>query len=183
MLRLRTSSALSALALAIGIAGTGWLSTLTSGWPGPRVRVAAVRHGSPAQHPSSPSRRGHGPVHAVQVRRPGAERARGNLGAAQAAATIASTPLQPVAMPADAARSWDRLRGHLDGRVVLHLDIDGNGRVRAASLIASSGDPILDHHALRSVRGWRFAVPAGRPAGISGELPMVFTSRAAALAR
>ncbi|MCW8808073.1 MAG: energy transducer TonB [Rhodanobacter sp.] len=182
MLRLRTSSALSALALAIGIAGTSWLSTLTSGWPGPRVRVAATRHGSLAQRPSSPSRHGHGPVRAVQVRHPGAERSRGDLGAAQAAAT-ASTSLQPVAMPADTARSWDRLRGHLDGRVVLHLDIDGNGRVHAASLIASSGDPVLDQHALHSVRGWRFAVPTDRPAGISGELPMVFTSRTAALAR
>ena len=33
MLRLRTTTALSVLALAVGIAGTGWLSALTAHWP------------------------------------------------------------------------------------------------------------------------------------------------------
>ncbi|MGB5940500.1 MAG: energy transducer TonB, partial [Rhodanobacter sp.] len=78
---------------------------------------------------------------------------------------------------ADTSQSWEELRGHLDGRVLLHVDIDGSGRVRAASLSESSGDPVLDAHALRSVRGWRFAVPSDHPDGLSGELPMRFTSR------
>lgn len=86
-------------------------------------------------------------------------------------------------MPGDTSQSWDRLRGHLDGRVVLHLDIDGRGRVEAARLVDTSGDPVLDEHALRSVRRWSFAVPADHPDGISGELPMVFSSAAAASAR
>jgi protein TonB len=57
------------------------------------------------------------------------------------------------------------------------LRVDGAGRVQGASVIASSGDPILDRHALRSVRGWRFAVPADHPDGLSGELPMRFSSQ------
>ena len=56
------------------------------------------------------------------------------------------------------------------------VSIDGSGRVTAASLAESSGDSVLDAHALASVRGWRFAVPADRPDGFSGELPMRFTS-------
>jgi periplasmic protein TonB len=36
---------------------------------------------------------------------------------------------------------------------------------------------VLDEHALRSVRGWRFAVPLDRPNGLSGELPMRFSSQ------
>jgi protein TonB len=30
---------------------------------------------------------------------------------------------------------------------------------------------------LRSVQGWRFAVPPGYPDGLSGELPMRFSSQ------
>jgi protein TonB len=55
--------------------------------------------------------------------------------------------------------------------------VDGSGRVSAASLSESSGDPVLDAHALRSVRGWRFAVPPDHPDGLSGELPMRFSSQ------
>jgi protein TonB len=61
--------------------------------------------------------------------------------------------------------------------VVVHLRIDGVGQVQSATLVASSGDPVLDRHALSSVRGWRFAVPAGHPDGVSGELPMLFSSQ------
>ena len=89
----------------------------------------------------------------------------------------------PLATPADTSQSWEQLRGHLDGRVLLHLDIDGQGQVSAASLIQSSGDPVLDEHALRSVRGWRFAVPADHPDGLSGELPMRYSSQGDRIAR
>ncbi|MGB5938956.1 MAG: MBL fold metallo-hydrolase, partial [Rhodanobacter sp.] len=41
MLRLRTTTTLSLLALAIGVAGTGWLSTQTGAWPGPPARYTA----------------------------------------------------------------------------------------------------------------------------------------------
>ena len=63
----------------------------------------------------------------------------------------------------------------------MQLQVDATGRVGNASVIASSGDPILDQHALRSVRGWRFAVPPGHPDGVSGELPMRFSSQGRAM--
>ena len=73
--------------------------------------------------------------------------------------------------------AYDQLRGHLDGRVVMHVSVDGGGRVTAASVAESSGDAVLDAHALRSVRNWRFAVPPDHPDGLSADLPMRFSSR------
>jgi protein TonB len=99
------------------------------------------------------------------------------------AALVPAPALVPLATPADTSQSWEQLRGHRDGRVLLHLDIDGQGQVSAASLIQSSGDPVLDEHALRSVRGWRFAVPADHPDGLSGELPMRYSSQGDRIAR
>jgi protein TonB len=58
--------------------------------------------------------------------------------------------------------------------VVLEVGTDGDGRVTDASVARSSGDPVLDAHALATVRHWRFAVPAGFPQGVHGELPMRF---------
>jgi len=175
MFRLRTTTTLSLLALAVGIVGTGWLSTQTSVWSGPPVRYTAqvdtptALRARPSPHRPrrsprvAPARRTLPPVVAGDE--------------AQAAITAPAPALVPLATPADTSQSWDELRGHLDGRVLLHLDIDGNGRVTAASLSESSGDPVLDAHALRSVRGWRFAVPPDRPDGFDGELPMRFSSR------
>ncbi len=176
MFRLRTTTTLSLLALAVGIAGTGWLSTLTADWPGPPPRFAATRTSSPAPRTLPSPRRSHAPARVVQT-----PRARTDISAADAGGAQASVPpppeLVPLAMPSDTSQPWYKLRGHLDGRVLLRVDIDGSGRVSAASLSESSGDPILDAHALRSVRGWRFAVPPDHPDGLSGELPMRFSSR------
>ena len=179
MLRLRTTTGLSALALAIGIAGTGWLSTLTVGWRGPAPRLAATRHESsmPRALPSPRQR----PLRVVQVRRADADRSASDMGEAHAAAP--APELVPLAMPGDTSQSWDELRDHLDGRVVLHVGVDGNGRVHEASLVESSGDPVLDEHALRSVRGWRFAVPDDHPDGISGDLPMRFSAQGERIAQ
>ncbi len=94
-----------------------------------------------------------------------------------AAAHAVPVELLPLTTPVDASMSWDELRGHLDGRVIVHVAIDGRGRVNAASLAESSGDPVLDEHALRSVRNWHFAVPSDHPDGLSGDLPMHFSSR------
>ncbi|TPG09695.1 energy transducer TonB [Rhodanobacter glycinis] len=184
MLRLRTTTGLSVLALAIGIAGTGWLSTLTVGWRGPTPRLASAQQGSSARRHALPSpRHRQGPVSVVRVHRAKADRAASDMGEAQAAVLAPASELVPLAMPGDTSQSWDELRGHLDGRVVLHVGIDGNGRVGAASLVESSGDPILDEHALRSVRGWRFAVPAEHPDGFGGDLPMRFSSHGDGIAR
>ncbi len=175
MFRLRTTTTLSLLALAAGVAGTGWLSEQTSVWPGPPARYVvqvdtptAMRAGPSPHRPRrsprlAPARRMPPPVVVADE--------------AQAAIAAPAPELVPLATPADTSQSWDELRGHLDGRVLLHVDIDGNGRVSAAGLAESSGDPVLDQHALRSVRGWRFAVPPDHPDGLSGELPMRFTSR------
>ncbi|MGB3382650.1 MAG: energy transducer TonB, partial [Rhodanobacter sp.] len=51
MLRLRTTTGLSVLALAIGIAGTGWLSTLTASWPDAPRGIAASHDGPASARP------------------------------------------------------------------------------------------------------------------------------------
>ena len=177
MPRLRTTTGLSLLLLAGGIAGTGWLSTLTAGWSGPVAKTPS-RHSAVIAKAPVP-RHARAPVHVAKtkvVRTAPQEMA-------PAAAPSPPTPLEPVAMPYDTTQPWYKLRGHLDGRVVVHVDTDGRGQVDRASLVESSGDPVLDEHALRSVRGWRFAVPADHPAGVSGELPMRFSSHQDSLAR
>ncbi|HUH55282.1 MAG TPA: energy transducer TonB [Rhodanobacter sp.] len=175
MPRLRTTTGLSLLLLAGGIAGTGWLSTLTAGWSGP-VAKTPTRHSATIAK-ASVQRHAHAPVHVAKVVRTAPQEV------TPAAAPTPPAPLEPVAMPYDTTQPWYRLRGHLDGRVVVHVDTDGRGQVDRASLVESSGDPVLDEHALRSVRGWRFAVPADHPAGVSGELPMRFSSHQDSLAR
>ncbi|OOG61870.1 hypothetical protein B0E46_14360 [Rhodanobacter sp. B04] len=169
MLRLRTSAGLSLLALAAGVAGTVWLSSLTAGWHGPAARLSMIQH-APRRHAL--------PLLAHRLRPTGLVQAPHVVAERRIETSPPSAPatLVPLAMPDDTSQSWETLRGHLDGHVVAHLDIDGSGRVRAARLVESSGDPVLDAHALRSVQGWHFAVPAGHADGISGELSMRFSS-------
>ncbi|WEN15437.1 energy transducer TonB [Rhodanobacter sp. AS-Z3] len=177
MLRLRVTSSLSLLALAIGIVGTGWLSTLTEVWPGPPQRYLAGNHlpvTAPARHSRTAAR-------AERASRRPTYRPVSEEPAPPA--TPATPELIPLATPSDNSQSWDVLRGHLDGRVVMHVDIDGGGRVSSSRISQSSGDPVLDEHALRSVRGWRFAVPTDYPNGFAGELPMRFSSRGDGVSR
>lgn len=175
MLRLRTTSGLSALALAVGVAGTAWLCSLTAGWVGPPAQMASAPSAAALHHPPR-VHRWHGPVSVVQVRRVHSASLAEDGGGAHAADVRHPPALVPVATPDDASQPYYQLRGHLDGRVLVHLHVDGAGRVIEARVAQSSGDPILDQHALRSVRAWRFAVPAGYSAGISGVLPMRFAS-------
>jgi protein TonB len=72
---------------------------------------------------------------------------------------------------------------HAIGSVVLHLTVDGQGQVTAASVAQSSGDDILDTNAMDIARRWRFAVPADHPQGLSGDLPMRFTGESAQIAQ
>ena len=170
-MRLRTSTGLSLLALALGIAGTGWLSTQTADWRGPPGLAAAPRALSPVRR--APPRRMR--VLPAPMRRPRAwESVRDSTIAV--AAPAQAPALLPLSTPPDTSLPWDALRGHLDGRAVVHVQIDGSGRVSAATLAQTSGDPVLDDYALRSVRGWRFAVPPENPDGLSGDLPMRFSS-------
>jgi protein TonB len=174
VLRLRTTTTLSLLALATGIAGTQWLSGFGTGWAGPSERVAGY---VPAAHRAGvravPRRAAHQPRAFVAV----AHRVvlPPVVAAAQAETPTPPPELVPVSMPATPV-SWSQMEGHLHGRVLLHVSIDGDGRVADATLAASSGDAVLDAHALATVRGWRFAVPADHPDGFSGDLPMRFTS-------
>lgn len=181
MLRLRTTVALSVLGLAVGLGGTQWLSDRsdasqahTAQRPASVAAVAAL--GRPVAAPRHRSRPMGRPAPAMAppplVHRPSlatADVTRGD--------TVAAPPeLVPIEMPAEHGTPYDQLRGHLDGRVVLHLSVDGQGDVTAAAVVQSSGDAVLDAHALRSVRGWRFALPPDHPAGLSADLPMQFSS-------
>lgn len=167
MFRLRTTASLSLLSLAVGIGGTAWLSQRTAGWaglPAHAARWPTYHHALAQRRPRSPA-----PWLAVHRAEP-----RATAAMDVQAATPAPVELVPVAMPTRPV-PYQAMRHHLDGRVLLHLHVDGQGRVLAAAVAASSGDAVLDAHALATVRDWRFAVPAGHPDGISGELPMRFT--------
>lgn len=174
MLRLRTTTWLSLLALVAGVAGTGWLSTQTANGRAPPARAVASSPAMSWRHAALPLSRRLAALSVMRGRQTAPSHLAGELSAAPA--------LLPLRTPADTSLPWEVLRGHLDGRAVVHLRVDGAGRVSAARLVESSGDPVLDDYALRSVRGWRFAVPPDAPDGLSGDLPMRFsTARAASV--
>lgn len=174
MLSLRTTTGLSTLALLIGVAGTGWLSSLTHQWHEPSDRLAMVDRTHAVARTPPKVHHSRGPITVVQQPR---RASRHDTAGDSGAHASVPTTLQPLATPDDTSQSWAQLRGHLDGRVVMRVRIDGTGRVESARVATSSGDPVLDQHALRSVRGWRFAVPSSHPNGLSGELPMLFSSQ------
>ena len=166
MLRLRTTTTLSLLALAVGIGGTAWLSQQTAGWAG--LPAHAARWPTYRQAVARRRPRSHAPwlaVHRV---------AREATATVTVQAAPAPVELVPVAMPARPV-PYEAMRRHLQGQVLLHLRVDGQGNVVDAAVAASSGDAVLDAHALATVRDWRFAVPADHPDGISGDLPMRYT--------
>jgi protein TonB len=182
MLRLRTTTGLSVLALVLGAAGTGWLSTrTTTGYVPPATMVRVHGAASPVLAQARQRRKPHvqrtPSAPAVQTR---SYRARDTFVAATSPATLPTTSagLVPLTTPADTSLPWEQLRGHLDGRVLLQVSVDGSGHVDAVSVAQSSGDELLDAHALRSVWRWRFAVPEGHPDGASGEVPVRFSSTA-----
>ena len=165
MLRLRTTTTLSLLALLVGAAGTQWLCSFTDDWRGPPPRPAAM------------VAKAHRPLH-VRRHAHAAPRVVGALPDTVATHAAAPEPasLLPLSTPPDPA-PYVQLRGHLDGYVVLAVRTDGGGRVTSARIAQSSGDAVLDAHALATVQRWRFAVPAGHE-GVQGELPMRFDSTA-----
>jgi len=181
MLRLRTTVVLSLLALATGIAGTDWLSARSTNEPLAMPLVALARRPSLSRHRSaSPAAHEHATAasmrsHPSQMPAAGAAIPE-PLRYEQAAPAVLPPELVPLDMPTTQDLAYDRLRGHLDGRVVMHVSVNGGGRVTAASVAESSGDPVLDAHALRSLRRWRFAVPPDHPEGLSADLPMRFSS-------
>lgn len=167
MPRLRHTVTASLLALLAGIAGTGWLSGQTAGWSGP---LATVQPRSAPKSSSRPSHRAGGIRTRVLVPRPAVVAL-----APSAPAAAAQPQLVPLGTPADPT-PYVALRGHLDGKVTVQLVVDAQGFVRDAAVGDSSGDPVLDAHALATVRRWRFAVPPGHTQGIAGTLSMRFDS-------
>jgi protein TonB len=165
--RLRVTSLLSVLALLVGVLGTQWLSGQTAGWAGPRHAVIA-------EHTAPPALR-----YRADRERPASPRVASMRAAGPAEAPVPPPELVPVSMPSLSAR-YAGLAGHLAGDVVLHIQVDGTGRVLDARVVRSSGDAVLDAHARALVAQWRFAVPPDHPGGLSGELPMHFGTAPAA---
>ena len=160
--------------LVVGVAGTAWLSSLTDRWPGPNARrpahVARARALAPRHvRPTHEARR------AVAAAKP-------HQAAPKPVRPAPLPALTPIDMPS-ASASWFGASEAASGRVVLHLAIDGRGRVKRASIAESSGHAALDDRAVRTVLGWRFAVPAGHPDGINGSLVMRFADEARPVAR
>jgi periplasmic protein TonB len=176
MPRLRTTATLSLLALGIGIAGTQWLSDMTGSSDEPfgsRIAHHAVAHHVAVQHVAHR-------VHALAKHPPVEPRPR--YAVVQAAAPVmpavpSSDAVEwvPVSMPMS-SMPFASVRDHAAGNLVLHLTVDGQGLVTQATLAQSSGDSVLDGQALAMAQKWRFAVPADRPQGFSGDLPLSFTS-------
>ncbi len=174
MLKLRTTASLSLLVLVVGVVGTAWLSSLTDRWPGPdvrrpshvaRARALLPRHGRPT----------HEARRAVAAAKP-------HKVVPKPVRPTPLPPLTPIDMPS-ASAAWLGTPDTASGRVVLHLAVDSRGRVKRASIAESSGHATLDDRAVRTVLGWRFAVPAGHPDGLNGSLVMRFSDEAGPVAR
>nr|WP_283256168.1 energy transducer TonB [Dyella humicola] len=173
-MKLRTTASLSLLVLVVGVVGTAWLSSLTDRWPGPNVRrpshVARARLPVPRH-----MRPAHEARHAVAAAKP-------HKAAPKPVHPTPLPALTPIDMPAGPG-AWLSTSEPASGRVVLHLAVDGTGRVKHASIAESSGHAVLDERAMRTVLGWRFAVPVGHPDGLNGSLVMHFADEARPVAR
>lgn len=71
---------------------------------------------------------------------------------------------------------WSARRRGIEGRVVIRLDVDGDGRPTRVDLLHSSGDSALDQAALATLRLWRLrpALADGVPATGHIVVPIVF---------
>lgn len=183
MWRLRTTTMLSVLALAIGIGGTHWLSGRSTDEPLALNSTALSKRSAPTRHRVAPTHHGHLPANEMAVHRwpkkSPSDIASAPVSTAENRSDLAmrTTPeLVPLYMPIVRDEAYEKQLGHLDGRVVMRVSIDGAGDVSAVDVMESSGDKALDAHALRSVRQWRFAVPPDHPDGFSAVLPMRFSS-------
>lgn len=173
MPKLRVTATLSLLALAIGAAGTAWLSDQTAGRAdspavGHRIaRALAVHH-----------RHEHLIKRPVVVQRQRYASAQAEAAATPAAAANAADTLVPLSTPTT-SMPISSMDDHATGNVVLHLVVDGQGDVLRASVAQSSGDHVLDANAMEIARHWRFAVPTNHPQGLSGDLTLRFTGQSA----
>ncbi len=138
----------------------------------PAGRAPRGPEGAPAPRPAGPAS---GPRPGTGE--PAAGAARGRVHGPAGATTTAPRPLAgPGTHPRPRYPYAARLRGE-QGRVVLRVEVDAAGAVRAVSIEASSGSRRLDRAALRAVRRWRFApaTAGGRP--VPGEVLVPITFR------
>lgn len=159
--------------MVIGAAGTQWLSEQTAGRATPPEtgpRIANIHLSRRSYHPRT------------AAVRPRYIPAQDEVAATPAVPSSSPLMLQPVAMPVSSLPT-SRMEDHAIGNVLLHLTVDGQGQVTAATVAQSSGDQILDTNAMEIARHWRFAVPADHPQGLSGDLPMRFSGDAAQMAQ
>ncbi|MBE1162981.1 energy transducer TonB family protein [Dyella acidiphila] len=175
MLRLRTTTGLSVLALVIGVIATQWLSDLTGSSAEPRGVHRAALHRAVAQHVAHRA-------HAIAKPMLAAVRVHYAPVAANRAVHPAAVAWVPVSMPMSSL-PFAQMRDHDAGDLVLHLVVDAGGQVTQATLAQSSGDAVLDANAVAIAHNWRFAVPADHPLGFSGDLPLSFGTTSAQLAQ
>ncbi|WP_233840642.1 energy transducer TonB [Dyella sp. 2HG41-7] len=171
MPKLRVTATLSLLTLAIGTAGTAWLTELTEG----RADAPAVGHR--VAHALAVHRH-----HEHTIKRPVVVQrqhyASAIASATPAAPANADDTLVPISTPTTSLPGGSS-EDHATGNVVLHLVVDGQGDVTQASIAQSSGDHVLDANAMEIARHWRFAVPMNHPQGVSGDLTLRFTGQSA----
>jgi protein TonB len=182
MLALRTSTSLSALGLAVGIAATSWLTALTYERAPATRRLAEVvmpklssRPASPkppaaaSSEPSSRSRPHVAPERTVATRGTGV---RAPVASAPAA-SAKPDPLVPVYMPSP-RYPMAAIRAQREGQVILNVTVTQEGDVTDVSVGRTSGDLDLDRAAEEAVRGWRFAAADNRPFRYTADLPIRF---------
>ena len=65
---------------------------------------------------------------------------------------------------------------HLEGRVMLQVEVAASGNPLAVRVVSSSGHSLLDESALEAVRTWRFvpASQAGQAVAGSVDVPVDF---------
>ncbi|WP_266160847.1 energy transducer TonB, partial [Dyella silvatica] len=146
MPRLRTTAGFSLLLLLGGVAATGWLSEQTAGWAGPAKSMKLVAQATVHER-AKPAKVKPALRLALRPSMPMVPVAARSRPASSAEAHAEEVPsLVPLVMPAVAV-PYAELRGHLNGRVLLHLAINSLGQVTAAAVSQSSGDAVLDAHA------------------------------------
>jgi protein TonB len=71
----------------------------------------------------------------------------------------------------------EALQARIEGRVVLHVKVDSDGKVLSATILRSSGFESLDQAARRSVLKWRFESPRRFGQRIATEIKVPITFR------
>lgn len=71
---------------------------------------------------------------------------------------------------------WSARRRGVEGRVVLRLEVDRDGRPVAVRILTSSGDAALDNAALSALRDWRLSPAREGDQNVAGDVdvPIVF---------